>query len=224
LDIATAFGRIYLERAWGEQEDDPFCSGSGSSGNTATSYCEFVANFIREHQIASVIDVGCGDFRIGRRICETGVNYLGVDVVPELIEHNRNRYSNDRINFSCRDVTRDSLPLAELCLVRQVLQHLSNTEISAVLEHLEQYPFAIISEHVPVTTRSPNLDKPHGPDTRMCDGSGVYVDLPPFSRKIVSEWTMEMGSDDGLLRNVLVARRPIQKQMAKGVLSARQVL
>jgi SAM-dependent methyltransferase len=205
LDLATAFGRIYRERAWGVQKDAPFCSGSGSSGDAAIAYCEFVANFIREHRITSVMDVGCGDFRIGRRISETGVNYLGVDVVPELIEHNRRHYSTDRIDFSCLDVTQEPLPPAELCLVRQVLQHLSNSEIKATLQHLAKYPFAIISEHVPVVTSNPNLDKPHGPDTRMCDGSGVYVDLPPFSRNIVSEWAIEMGPQDGLLRTVVVA-------------------
>jgi hypothetical protein len=52
-----------------------------------------------------------------------------------------------------------------------------------VLLKLRRYPRILVTEHY-FTDDSrivANLDKPHGPDTRLDQGSGVYLDRPPFS-------------------------------------------
>jgi hypothetical protein len=48
----------------------------------------------------------------------TDVEYIGVDVVPELIEYHNQRSKNRRTHFQSADITKDSLPDADLCLVR----------------------------------------------------------------------------------------------------------
>lgn len=80
-----------------------------------------------------------------------------------------------RASFKCADITKDPLPAADLCLVRQVLQHLSNGEIINVLANLRNFSQILISEDVPVQPKSFNRDKPHGPDVRTYYGSGVYL-------------------------------------------------
>jgi hypothetical protein len=67
-----------------------------------------------------------------------------------------------------------------------VFQHLSNAEINRALEKIEKYRFALVTEHQPAPTHlvRPNIDKPHGGDTRVHEGSGVYLDQPPFSRDV----------------------------------------
>lgn len=131
-----------------------------------------------------MVDLGCGDFSVGRLIASTGVRYLGVDVVDEVVGRNRDRHSAAGVDFVCLDITADELPAGDLCLVRQ---HLSNAEILAVLERTRHYPFVIVTEHLPPegVTMRPNIDKPHGADTRILDGSGVFLEEAPFRQRIV---------------------------------------
>ena len=91
------------------------------------------------------------------------------------------------MEFVCFDITRDELPPGDLCLIRQVLQHLSNAEILAVLERTRGYPFVIVTEHLPPVcgVSRANLDKPHGADTRLLEGSGVFLEEEPFGQRIV---------------------------------------
>jgi hypothetical protein len=77
---------------------------------------------------------------------------------------------------------RRPMPNADLCLVRQVMQHLSNAEISRLLGKLKKYPYVIVAEHYPETEGMPNIDIVHGSNTRIeKHGSAVYLDKPPFS-------------------------------------------
>lgn len=160
--------------------------------------------FIRDHQIESIVDLGCGDFAVGKQIVEaSGVRYTGIDVVPELIEHHNNTVRDPRVNFRCADITSDLLPAADLCLVRQVLQHLSNDEIVKVLANLRNCSRVLISEDVPSHPKSFNRDKPHGPDVRSYYGSGVYVERPPFSLAVSNIWDLPL-TDNSMLRTALL--------------------
>ena len=106
-----------------------------------------------------------------------------MDIVEELVAQNQARYGNENVSFRCLDLIADELPDADICLVRQVLQHLSNAQIASVLTKLKKYRYVLITEHYPAPhlAIAPNLDKPHGSDTRTFDNSGVYLDAPPFN-------------------------------------------
>jgi SAM-dependent methyltransferase len=202
LSLSDTFRRIYRTKTWGD-DGERFHSGKGSRGQVAEQYLASVINFIREHRIQSVVDLGCGDFFIGAQIVEaTGVRYIGVDVVSELIEHHRDSVHNPLVSFLLADITCDPLPQAELCLIRQVLQHLSNQEIAKVLRNVEGFARVLISEHVPAHPQSINHDKPHGPDIRGIYGSGVYVEKPPFSIPAAELWSFPL-KKNSLLRTVL---------------------
>lgn len=67
----------------------------------------------------------------------------------------------------------------DLCVVRQVLQHLSNDQITRVLKRLQPFKTAIVAEHHPARLLRPNLDKHTGADTRIEFDSGVYLEYPP---------------------------------------------
>jgi SAM-dependent methyltransferase len=203
LTVAEAFRKIYMSKAWGEGTG-VFCSGTGSAGDAAEHYCENVVAFIRDQKIKSVLDLGCGDFSVGRKIVEaTGVRYTGVDVVPELIDHHKASISDPRAGFICADITSDPLPHADLCLIRQVFQHLSNAEITKVLGNIGHLPRVLVSEDVPSSPKSFNRDKPHGPDVRAYYGSGVFLDAPPFSRPATELWSIGLRSD-AVLRTFLL--------------------
>jgi SAM-dependent methyltransferase len=179
------FTEIYAKNKWGGSEGE-FCSGSGTSDHVAADrYVQVLAKVLADQPGGKlrIVDLGCGDFRIGKRIAPLVDHYTGIDVVRSLVNYNRSTFGSEKVYFDCLDIITDPLPRADLCLVRQVLQHLSNTQILSVLRKLRNYPFVIITEHYPADDPLvvPNIDKVHGADIRVYDNSAVYLSEPPFN-------------------------------------------
>lgn len=206
------FSEIYRKKLWGNASGD-FSSGLGTSDPVAVStYIEAISQILREVNLAGTtfVDLGCGDFEIGRRLAALSSRYTGVDIVPELIERNRREYADETIQFQCLDIIEEALPPGEVCFVRQVLQHLSNAQIAAILPKLRTFRSVFITEHHPSAgkTGAPNVDKTQGGGTRLHWNSGVYPDLPPFSipseeLTVIAEVPgtgFEGGLDQGILR------------------------
>ncbi len=209
LSVADAFTQTYRSKLWGEAEDHEFCSGGGSNERFAVPYTEYLSRLIADNRISALVDLGCGDFRVGRRLCTNrSVRYTGVDVVPDLIAYNRSRFGSDCIDFMCANIIEDQLPDGHLCVIRQVLQHLSNEEISRVLAKCRKYPYLLITEDVYAGPRvRPNLDHTHGPDNRLSKRSGVFVDLPPYNMKAKTVLEMPIPETRSLLRTSLIENR-----------------
>jgi 2-polyprenyl-3-methyl-5-hydroxy-6-metoxy-1,4-benzoquinol methylase len=200
MSIADTFNEIYRDRMWGEG------SGTGSAEKFALAYADIVVSFARKHGIKTVVDVGCGDFRVGRKLADSGLYYIGVDVVAEIIRSHKRRFEAKEVSFECLDVTVERPPAADLCLIRQVLQHLSNAEILKLLNNCKHYARVLITEHLPTEQGClPNKDKPHGPDTRLSDfpRSGVFLELPPFSLSTKTIFECPYAKDE-ILRTVLI--------------------
>jgi len=180
---AEVFGEIYRRGLWGGGGNG-FFSGSGSDREISAPFVDIAGRYIDDHGIASIVDLGCGDFRVGRQLVRPGLKYIGVDVVSDLIAENQRRYGNDFVSFEVRDIVNGPLPDGDLYLVRQVLQHMSNDQIDAVLRNLDDRQHVIIAEHHPAPDRlqRPNEDKRPGRGTRIGYRSGVFPERPPFSR------------------------------------------
>jgi SAM-dependent methyltransferase len=176
------FSEIYQNNWWGGQPGELY-SGNGSGPEASASFVQTVREYIESHGIRSVVDLGCGDFRIGSQLPRPGLTYTGVDVVPALVESHQRTFARAGVEFVAVDIVDDELPNGDLYLLRQVLQHLSNAQIARVLAKLRDKPHVIISEHHPAPRRlkRPNRDKPAGRGIRVPLRSGVYPDRPPFS-------------------------------------------
>lgn len=182
-DLRRLFSRIYKENLWGGEKGE-FYSGPGSDDHVGVSYAETISAYIRQNGIKSVVDIGCGDFRIASKFIGPGIQYTGIDVVPDLIKANQERYGNDHVRFQCLDATQESIPDAQLCLIRQVLQHLSNEHIARILEKCKKYPHLIITEHVLLgESVIPNLDMDADWNIRIEKNSYVGLSEPPFGYK-----------------------------------------
>jgi SAM-dependent methyltransferase len=185
MSAEEVFTDIYSNNRWGGPPGS-FCSGSGSHQTSIVS--PYVASVRHEFDLLGgasmrVVDLGCGDFSVGRQLAAACGSYVGIDIVKPLIDYNLNTYSTPQITFRYANIIADDLPDGDICMVRQVLQHLSNDEILAVLPKLFKYRWCFITEHHPSPGRLiyPNRDKPHGGDIRVTRGSGVYLDQPPFN-------------------------------------------
>lgn len=178
------FTEIYAQRKWtpGSKEFD---SGAGSSDERITSaYVSAMRDWLKKigSKNLTIVDLGCGDFRVGRQLVDLCGHYVGVDIVEPLIEHLAVNFASTKVEFLHRDILEDSLPDGDVCFLRQVLQHLSNDQIQTAFRRVRRYRWTVITEHYPSSPffRTPNLDKPHGADIRLFDGSGVYLEEAPF--------------------------------------------
>jgi hypothetical protein len=185
------FREIYDKNLWGSDGHSKFYSGVGSRGESAEIYVKGMARVLESHvaelgRKLTVVDLGCGDFEIGHALV-TGLPdliYVGCDIVPEVVIHNTKTYANERISFRQLDIVADPLPNADVCLVRQVLQHLSNAEIIKFLQRAN-YKYLYITEgHPSVRTGPVNPAKATGGDVRFDwhagRGRGVELDKPPY--------------------------------------------
>ena len=131
------FDFIYKNRFWTSKES---VSGTGSTLEATASIRYHLPIIFEKFQIKTFLDAPCGDFHWMRGVLKQHrhIQYIGGDIVEELIRKNNQRYSNDNISFSTLDITSDPLPDADLMLVRDCLFHLSYADINLFLENLSK--------------------------------------------------------------------------------------
>ncbi|MGB7842312.1 MAG: class I SAM-dependent methyltransferase, partial [Salinimicrobium sp.] len=134
-----------------------------------------------------VCDLGCGDFNVGKELVKYSKRYIAIDIVPELIEHNKKEFKKDNLEFRALDIAKDKLPSGDIVILRQVLQHLSNAEIKRVVEKLYDYNYVILTEHLPEGDFEPNKDIISGQGIRLKKQSGVSLSVSPFNFKVKEE-------------------------------------
>jgi hypothetical protein len=179
-DLKKLFSRIYHDNLWGGEKGE-YYSGPGSDDHVGQAYAKMVKEYIAQHQITKIVDIGCGDFRIASQFITADIDYTGIDVVPDLIENNQQRYGSSNIRFKCIDATKEPLPDGELCLIRQVLQHLSNDHIKSILAKCHKFPHLIVSEHILVGPNViPNEDMDADWNIRIEKNSCIMLNMPPF--------------------------------------------
>jgi hypothetical protein len=185
LPLPEAFDEVYRRGMWRQGKS---LSGIGSEGPLAERYVSLVREYAAAHGLRTALDGGAGDFSVGSRLAMNFDRYTAMDVSPRIIDIDRQKFAGpawQHVEFIVADLTAGPFPSAELVLIRQVLQHLTNVQIGMVLKNLEASSWrrALITEdvHDPVGNQSPNRDLPsHTVRTRRSLGSGVFLDQPPF--------------------------------------------
>jgi hypothetical protein len=195
--IKEIFKEIYLQQLWrpeNERKNFDYYSGIGSyDSELINDYVESVKNFLLTFKNKpNVVDLGCGDFNVGLKLRKYCKNYIASDIVDELIDHNKKKFKQYNVDFRVLDITKNELPEAEICFLRQVLQHLSNSSILCFIGLLKKkYKYILITEHFPNTAKFiSNIDKSDGPDIRIYQNSAVVLTAPPFNLKVVKEKTI----------------------------------
>tara|TARA_B100001094_G_C18088243_1_gene748950 strand:+ start:598 stop:1254 length:657 start_codon:yes stop_codon:yes gene_type:complete len=176
--------QIYQKKLWGGKVGlDDFYSGNGSHDSELIfPYLEAVIQFLQSFKTKiSLCDLGCGDFNIGSSLVEYSRFYIGVDIVSDLIERNKKMYP--AFEFKCLDISEDNLPDADCAIIRQVLQHLSNLEITKIVKKLSKYKYIVLSEHIPNGYFEPNKNKISSMGIRLKNNSGVDITKAPFNFK-----------------------------------------
>lgn len=120
------FTEIYHKNIWGG-------SGGGSSPENTVEYRALLQKFLKDYNIKSVVDYGCGNWSFSHLIDWTGIEYLGIDIVNSVVERNNILFGSDHVYFmNYMDPTK-----ADLLILKDVLQHWSNESIHYFFEDLE---------------------------------------------------------------------------------------
>ena len=177
--------QIYEQHLWGGNDVD-FYSGIGShEPYTVNLYVKTVTDFLKSHKTKlKVCDLGCGDFNIGHQLVPHTSKYIAIDIVESLIKRNKTLFKADHLEFHCLDISKHELPNADCLILKQVLQHLSNTEIKRIVDKLSNYKYIILTEHIPVGDFTPNKDKIASQGIRLKHNSGVDLLVEPFNLKV----------------------------------------
>ncbi|MER7013809.1 class I SAM-dependent methyltransferase [Saccharopolyspora sp. NPDC000359] len=170
-DTGGVFRYIYEQNLWGSPES---VSGLGSEGAATEHIRAEVPALLRRWQVRSLADVPCGDFGWLSTTNLGVTSYFGADIVPELVERNRQRFASDDRRFEVLDLTRDRLPAADLLLCRDCLVHLSFEQIRAALRTIRDSGIGYL-----LTTTFPDLEV--NVDVETGDWRPLNFQLAPFA-------------------------------------------
>lgn len=181
----AAMEQVYALKLWGDNATD-FYSGDGSHQHDIVEpYINALRSFLTSFESPLVVcDLGCGDFNVGKQLVQFTKKYVAVDIVSDLIERNKVKFTDDKLEFHCLDVAVHDIPSGDCAIVRQVLQHLSNAEIKNVLDKLSCFKYVVLTEHLPEGDFTPNIDIISGQGIRIKKQSGLDVLAPPFNFKV----------------------------------------
>ncbi len=184
----NAMEQVYAMKLWGENNSE-FYSGYGSHlPEIVHPYIKALTTFLTSFKKPLVVcDLGCGDFNVGKELVKHTQKYIGVDIVADLIAHNKKHFKAENLEFHCLDIAVDDIPSGDCAILRQVLQHLSNDEIQSIANKLTAFNYVIVTEHIPTGDFTPNKDIISGQGIRLKKQSGVDLLAPPFNFKVKEE-------------------------------------
>ncbi len=169
-DPQKIFREIYSSNAWDGTES---VSGPGSTMDATKGIREALPGLIVELKINTLLDVPCGDVYWISSCLPKSVQYIGGDIVPELIERNRQKFPSLG-SFMTLDLVRDDLPKSDMILIRDCMIHLPNYLIIQALGNIKRsastYLLATTYEGLPE-----NINIEIGGYRR------VNLSLPPFN-------------------------------------------
>jgi SAM-dependent methyltransferase len=134
-DTEKIFSRIYARNSWGNQESR---SGPGSTVTRTDRLRPELSTLLRELQIQSVLDVPCGDFNWMRLTELPSIEYVGADIVPDVVRENNLRHAAAGRRFVQADMLAGPLPRADLVLCRDGLVHFSFFDLARALRVIKE--------------------------------------------------------------------------------------
>lgn len=129
------FTTYYKENVWKGKES---LSGPGSDYEQTKYLIPELQILFKSYSISSILDLPCGDFNWMKRINLDDINYLGGDIVTDLIKSNRLNYGTKNIKFDLIDVVSDDLPKVDLIITRDCFVHLPNKDIHKAINNIKK--------------------------------------------------------------------------------------
>lgn len=143
-----AFREIHRQNVW---NNDDSISGSGSSLHATQSLRAALPPLLGRLNIERMLDAPCGDYH-WMAVTNIGeLDYIGAELVPEIVESLVVKFANEKRHFMCLDMSVADLPKADLILCRDCLVHFSYEDIHRTLTNFRRSGARFIA-----TTTYPN--------------------------------------------------------------------
>ena len=112
------FERIYRDNLWNSSESR---SGSGSELQNTRQLVQELKLLFDKLNIHSLLDIPCGDFNWMRTMDLSAIDYIGADIVLDLLAYLRATYH--QYCFVQLDIRCDKLPRCDFVLCRDCIVH-----------------------------------------------------------------------------------------------------
>lgn len=154
MKIESIFTDIFKNNTWGSAES---VSGTGSTIYNTEVLRNNLKSFIESNNIKTIIDSACGDFNWMRLIVQeyTNINFIGLDIVKPIIDRNTETYKHlSNVKFFHKNMLIDQLPDGDLVICRDVLGHLTTSDIKKYIRNVKKSNIKYIG-----TTHFINVEK-----------------------------------------------------------------
>ena len=173
MKTSEVFDDIYRNSVWG------FQSGPGSDPVTAKPWIDIVNGYLSLPEVNKVLDIGCGDWRLGEQYNLEGKHYIGIDVSDEALAIARKKAKHGAIFMQNDAATMEWPDEIDLVIIKDVLQHLPNATIKIVMNNiLDRAKYALICN---------DIGTGNG-DTHVGGHRGLNLQDEPFLYPLTNLW------------------------------------
>lgn len=109
--------------------------GKGSTMDYTKGLRSTLVPLLNSLKVQTFLDAPCGDLNWIKEVDLGPIEYIGMDIVEEIIRVNKERFAQSDRRFLVGDITCDELPQADLIMVRDCLFHLPLSSIGMFLEN-----------------------------------------------------------------------------------------
>lgn len=179
---AEFFSGVYQKNLWGSGQSR---SGQGSELAWTGDLVTALPVLLRTLGVRRLLDVPCGDFHWMQAIDLQGVEYIGGDIVPQIVEANQQQYGSRSRCFVELDVVADVLPSADMIFVRDCFIHFSNALVLEALRNIARSDIRYVCvTHDLNAARYPNGQNIELERTQAgvnFEYRPIHFELPPYS-------------------------------------------
>lgn len=172
LNRKLAFDKIFKGNHWADEES---ISGPGSTMSYTRVLRRQLPSLILKLSVKSLLDAPCGDFNWMQTVPLYNIDYIGGDIVEELVDLLKQKFEGSRRHFTILDIVEGPVPSTDLWMCRDVLFHLPTEDCLAVLKN-----FAISNIRFLLTTTF-SISRTNEPDINYGGYRPLNLRLPPFS-------------------------------------------
>ncbi len=149
----------FRKNKWGDESSETV-SGSGSTLKYTENLRQKLPALLKKYDVKVFLDAPCGDFNWMKEVGLSDIQYIGMDIVPDLIIQNHSRYARVGRVFLAGDITRDALPMSDLMQCRDCLFHLPYKDIVRFLDNFARstIPYLLTTTHL--LTHNKDIERP----------------------------------------------------------------
>lgn len=131
-----------LREIWGLSDDcSESYSGRGSCTDTTEDIRQHLPLIFEKYNIKSITDSPCGDWNWMKLVNLKNIDYIGYDVVKEIIQKNIINFKTNNIHFELKNIIQENIKKSDLIICRDFTFHISNNDVLTLLNNFKKSGF-----------------------------------------------------------------------------------